>query len=43
MGIKMMSANGSRLDRISLGKPWVDIVAAWDVRLLLSWLYVNPE
>lgn len=43
MGIRMSRAKGSRLDRTSLGRPCVSIVAAWDVKLLFSWLYVNPE
>ena len=41
--MKMIRANGSKLDSTSFGIPWVAIVAAWDVRLLLIWLYVNPE
>ena len=41
--MKMIKANGSKLDRTSFGRPWVAIVAAWDVKLLLIWLYVNPE
>ena len=32
----MMSVNGSRFDRISLGNPCVLIVAACDVKLLFS-------
>ena len=43
MGMKMINANGSKLDSTSFGRPWVAIVAAWDVKLLLIWLYVNPE
>ena len=42
MGMKMINANGSKLDSTSFGRPWVAIVAAWDVKLLLIWLYVNP-
>ena len=38
MGMKMIRAKGSRLDKISLGKPLTTIVAACDVKLLLSWL-----
>jgi len=43
IGMKMTNAKGSKLDNTSFGRPWVAIVAAWDVRLLLIWLYVNPE
>jgi hypothetical protein len=42
MGMKMTRAKGSRLERTSLGRPWVDMVAAWEVKLLFSWLYVSP-
>ena len=42
IGIRMISASGSRFDRTSLGKPCVAMVAAWEVKLLLIWLYVNP-
>jgi len=35
-GIKMIKANGSRLDKTSFGKPLRVIVAAWEVKLLLS-------
>jgi hypothetical protein len=35
-GIKMIKANGSRLDRTSFGMPFRVIVAACEVRLLLS-------
>ena len=42
IGMKMINANGSKLDSTSFGRPWVAIVAAWDVKLLLIWLYVNP-
>jgi len=41
-GIRIIRAKGSKLERTSLGTPCVDMVAACDVRLLLSWLYVNP-
>lgn len=42
-GMKMIRARGSKLDNTSFGSPLVAIVAAWEVRLLLIWLYVNPE
>ena len=43
IGMKMIKANGSRLDKTSFGKPLVVIVAACDVRLLFNWLYVSPK
>lgn len=42
IGMKIMRAKGSKLDNTSFGRPLVTIVAAWDVKLLLIWLYVNP-
>jgi hypothetical protein len=42
-GMKMIKAKGSKLDKTSFGTPLVVIVAAWEVKLLLIWLYVNPE
>ena len=42
MGMKRMSAKGSRLESTSFGTPFVTIVAAWETRLLFSWLYVSP-
>ena len=43
IGMKMIRAKGSRFDRTSLGRPLVIIVAACEVKLLFSWLYVSPE
>ena len=42
-GMKMIKARGSKLDKTSFGRPLVVMVAAWEVKLLLIWLYVNPE
>ena len=42
MGMKMMSAKGSRFDKISLGRPCVSMVAACEVRLLFNWLKQSP-
>ena len=39
----MINAKGSRFDKTSFGTPLVVIVAAWDVKLLFSWLYVIPK
>jgi len=36
MGMRMMSAKGSRLERTSLGRPFRVMTAAWEVRLLFS-------
>ena len=38
----MINANGSKLDKTSFGIPSVDISPAWDVKLLLIWLYASP-
>lgn len=42
MGIKTTRAIGSKFDSISLGSPWVDMVAACETKLLFNWLYVSP-
>ena len=36
MGMRMIRAKGSRLDKTSFGRPFVVMVAAWEVRLLFS-------
>lgn len=41
-GIKITIVIGSMFERMSLGRPCVDISAACEIRLLFSWLYVSP-
>src|SRR5580704_13266356 len=41
-GIRMIRASGSRLEKMSLGRPCRFMTAACEVRLLLIWLYVSP-
>ena len=43
IGIKMMRANGSKLLMTSLGTAPYVRVAAWDVKLLLIWLYLAEK
>ena len=38
IGIRIMRAKGSRFPITSFGKPWVCMVAACEVKLLLIWL-----
>ena len=35
-GISIINASGSRFERTSFGRPFVTMVAAWDVRLLFN-------